>query len=83
VRSVSGSLEIRFFDGSNFGMVSEMMKITIFKIVMLLDGLGSLMIYTHDLIVLTKIKETICYWESFGLRWQKVLNKRFYHFNAS
>jgi hypothetical protein len=47
-------------------MVSELMRIMIFKIFILLDRLGILMICTHDLIVLTKTKETIRYCESFG-----------------
>jgi hypothetical protein len=38
----------------------------IFKIVNLLIGLGSLMICTHNLTVLTKLKETTRYCESFG-----------------
>jgi hypothetical protein len=38
----------------------------IFKIVVLLDGLANLMICTHDLIVLTKIKEMTRYCESFN-----------------
>jgi hypothetical protein len=42
------------------------MRITIFKIVILLIRLGSLMICTHELIMLTKIKETICYCELLG-----------------
>jgi hypothetical protein len=41
------------------------MRIMIFKIADLLIGLGSLMICTHDLTVLTKTKETICYCELF------------------
>jgi hypothetical protein len=40
------------------------MMIVIFKISVLLIGLSILMIYTHDLIILTKIKERICYYES-------------------
>jgi hypothetical protein len=42
----------------------------IFKIVNLLIELSSLMICTHDLTVLTKIKQTTRYCESFGLWWQ-------------
>jgi hypothetical protein len=38
----------------------------IFKIVNFLDGLGSLMICTHDLSILTKTKETIHFCESFA-----------------
>jgi hypothetical protein len=56
-------MEIWFFDGLNSGMGLEMMKIMIFKIVILLDGLSSLMICTHDLIILIKTKETISYCE--------------------
>jgi hypothetical protein len=51
---------------SNLNSNSESTRIVIFKIVILLDGLGSLMICTHALIVLTKTKETIHYCESFG-----------------
>jgi hypothetical protein len=43
-----------------------MMRIMIFNIVILLIGLGSLMIFTHDLIILTKTKQTILYCELFG-----------------
>jgi hypothetical protein len=42
-----------------------MMRIMIFKIVVLLDGLSSLMISTHDLNLLTKTKEMTRYCESF------------------
>jgi hypothetical protein len=51
---------------SNLNSNSESMRITIFKIVVLLDGLGSLMICTHDLIILIKTKEAIRYCELFG-----------------
>jgi hypothetical protein len=57
MRSVSGQPEIRFFNGFELGFDSESMRIMILKIVVLLDGLGSLMICTHGLIVLTKTKE--------------------------
>jgi hypothetical protein len=43
-----------------------MMRIMIFKIVVLLDGLSSLMISTHDLNLLTKTKEMTRYCELFG-----------------
>jgi hypothetical protein len=66
VWSVSGLPEIRFFDSFNLETVLESMKITIFKIVVLRIGLGSLIICTHDLFILTKIKEIIHYCESFG-----------------
>jgi hypothetical protein len=36
VQSISGQPEIRFFDGLNSEMVSELTRITIFKIVILL-----------------------------------------------
>jgi hypothetical protein len=54
VRSFSGLSEIRFFDGLNSDLVPETTKIMIFKIVVLLSRLGSSMICTHDLYVLTK-----------------------------
>jgi hypothetical protein len=38
----------------------------IFKILNLVIGLGSLMICTHNLTVLTKTKETTHYCDSFG-----------------
>jgi hypothetical protein len=38
----------------------------IFKIVNLVIGLSRLMICTHDLTIITKIKETIHYCELFG-----------------
>jgi hypothetical protein len=41
-------------------------RIKIFKTILLLNGLSSLMICTHDLTVLTKTKGTACYCESFG-----------------
>jgi hypothetical protein len=65
VRSVSGPPEIKFFHGLNSETVSELMRITIFNIVILLDRLGNLMICTHNLIVLNKTKEMTCYCESF------------------
>jgi hypothetical protein len=43
-----------------------MMRIMIFNIVILLIGLGSLMICTHDPIILTKTKQTTLYCELFG-----------------
>jgi hypothetical protein len=46
--------------------ILELMKITIFMIVNLLIGLGSLMICTHDLTILNETKETTSYCESFG-----------------
>jgi hypothetical protein len=42
------------------------MRIMISTIVNFLIGLGTLIICTHDLTVLTKTKETIHYCESFG-----------------
>jgi hypothetical protein len=59
------------------------MRITIFNIAILLSRLGSLMISTHDLYVLTKRKETISYYESFGYGDKGALDKRFYHSNES
>jgi hypothetical protein len=66
VQNFSGLPEIRFFDGLNSETVSESTRIMIFKISILLIGLGSLMICTHNLIILTKTKEMIRYCESFG-----------------
>jgi hypothetical protein len=83
VLSVSGYPEIRFFDGLNSETVSESTRITIFKIAIFLIGLGSLMICTHDLVILAKIKEMICYCVSFGYGRKSALNTCFYHFNAS
>jgi hypothetical protein len=42
-------------------LVSELARIVIFKIVVLLIGLGSSMIYTHKLIILTNTKELTRY----------------------
>jgi hypothetical protein len=42
------------------------MRIMIFKVAILLIGLGSLMICTHNLTILTKIKEMIRYCKSTG-----------------
>jgi Mn2+/Fe2+ NRAMP family transporter len=51
---------------SDSSMVSNLAKISIFKIAVLFIGLSSLMPCTHDLTVLTKIKEMTRYCESFG-----------------
>jgi hypothetical protein len=42
------------------------MRIMIFKVAILLSRVGSLMICTHDLTILTKTKEMTHYCESFG-----------------
>jgi hypothetical protein len=47
--------------------VSNLVNITIFKIAILFIGLGNLMTCTHDLIVLTKIKEMTRYCGSNAL----------------
>jgi hypothetical protein len=47
-------------------LVSESVRIMIFKIAILLSQLGSLMRCTHDVTVLSKTKEMIRYCESFG-----------------
>jgi hypothetical protein len=49
----------------NLDSISESMRIMIFKIATLLSQLGSLMICTHDLTILTKTKEMIRYCESY------------------
>jgi hypothetical protein len=54
----------------NLDSISKSTRVMIFKFVHLLNGLGNLMICTHDLTILTKTKETTHYCESFGLRWQ-------------
>jgi hypothetical protein len=54
----------------------------IFKIATLLSRLGSLMICTQDLTVLTKTKETTHYYKSFGYGGKDALNKRFYRSNG-
>jgi hypothetical protein len=56
VWSFSGLPEIRFFDGFNSDLVPETMRIMTFSIIILLSRLGSLMICTPDLCVLTKRK---------------------------
>jgi hypothetical protein len=66
----------------NLDSVLESMRIIIFRISNFLIGLGSVMICTRDLIVLTKIKETICYCQLFRLRWQNALDNHFYHSNG-
>jgi hypothetical protein len=78
VRSVSGSPEIRFVDRfQNLDSISESTRIMIFKIAILLSHLGSLMICTHDLFILTKTKENnILLWIT-RIRWQNALNTRF------
>jgi hypothetical protein len=60
-----------------------MTNAVIFKIVVLLNRLGNLMICTHDLIILAKTKEMIRYCESFGYGDKSALKTRFYYFNAS
>jgi hypothetical protein len=45
----------------NLDSILELMRIAIFKIANLLIGLCNLMICRHNLIILTKTKETICY----------------------
>jgi hypothetical protein len=67
VRSFSGLPEIGFFKGfETQKRFWNLARVTIFKIATLLIGLGSSMICTHDLIVLTKTKETTHYYGSFG-----------------
>jgi xanthine/uracil/vitamin C permease (AzgA family) len=66
----------------NLDSISESMIIMILNIVNLFDGLGRLMICTHDLIVLTKIKEMTRYCELFRLRWQNALDNHFYCSNG-
>jgi hypothetical protein len=62
--STASKLGFDFGDDKNYDFL--------FKIVDFLIWLGSLMICTYDLTVLTKIKETTRYCESFGLRWQRL-----------
>jgi hypothetical protein len=62
-------------------LISESMRITIFKIANLLIGLGSLMICTHNLTVLTKTKEMTYHCGNFGYGGKGALDKRFYHSN--
>jgi hypothetical protein len=61
VRSVSGSPEICFFNGFEVRYSFRIGEDYDFKITIFLIGLGNLMICTHDLVVLTKIKETTRY----------------------
>jgi hypothetical protein len=60
-----------------------MMRITIFKIAILLIGLGSLMMYTHGLIVVTKKKRNDPLLLISQIRWQNALDNHFYCFNIS
>jgi hypothetical protein len=54
----------------------------IFNVAIMLSQLGSLMICTHDLYILTKRKKKIiCYYKSFGYGGQVALDKRFYRSN--
>jgi Mn2+/Fe2+ NRAMP family transporter len=48
---------IRIVNDSDLDLVSESASITIFKIANLLDGLGSLIICTYNLTILTKRKK--------------------------
>jgi hypothetical protein len=64
------------------GFFSEMMRVMIFNIVKFFIGLGSLMICTHDLTVLTKTKEMTRYCESFRYGGKDALGKHFYRFNG-
>jgi hypothetical protein len=61
VQSFSGLSEIRLLNGFKFGEDYDF-----FKIAILFIGLGSLIICTHDLTIITKIKKIIHYCESFG-----------------
>jgi hypothetical protein len=67
----------------NLDTVSKSVRITIFKIIILIIQLGNLMICTHDLIVLIKTKETTRYCESFEFNGKTALNTRFYRSNVS
>jgi hypothetical protein len=56
-------------------------KIRIFKIVILFIGLGSFMMCTHDLTILTKTEERTRYCRSFGYGGKGALDKHFYRSN--
>jgi hypothetical protein len=60
----------------------NLVRITIFKIVILFVGLDSLKTRTHDLTVRTKTKETAHYCKSFGYGGKGTLDKHFYHSNG-
>jgi hypothetical protein len=66
VQSVSGSSETASSMVWNLETISALSKITIFKDAILLSGLGSLMICTHELTILNKPKEMIRYCKSFS-----------------
>jgi hypothetical protein len=55
----------------------NLVRIMIFKIVILLSWLGSFMICTHGLIVLTKTKEMIRYCGSYAFDGKSALNTHF------
>jgi hypothetical protein len=58
VQSFSGLPQIGFFKGfETQKWFRNLARVTIFRVVIFLIGLGNLMICTHDLIVLTKIKD--------------------------
>jgi hypothetical protein len=58
------------------------MRITVFKVSILLSRLGSLMTCIHDLTALTKTKEMISYCGSFGYGGKDDLNIHFYCSNG-
>jgi hypothetical protein len=80
VRSFSGLLEIRFFDGLNSELDLKTMRIIIFNIVVLLSQLGSLMICTHDLYVLTKRKRNDSLLQIIQIRWPRRSRQLFLSF---
>jgi hypothetical protein len=66
---------------SDSSMVSNLVKILIFKIAVLFIRLGSLMICTHDLAIVKKQKKTIRYCGSYVFSGKITLNTHFYYFN--
>jgi hypothetical protein len=54
----------------------------VFKIAVLFIGLGTLVTFTHDLTVLTKIKEMTYYCRSNVFGGKIALNTRFYRSNG-
>jgi hypothetical protein len=61
----------------------NLVRITIFMIAMLLIRLGSLMICTHNLTILTQKKRKDPLLRIVQIRWQNALDNHFYHSNAS
>jgi hypothetical protein len=80
LQSISRLPEIRFFDGLNMDLVPETTRIIIFNIVVLLGRLGTLMICTHNLYVITKRQRTDLLLQIVRIRWSRRSRQTFLSF---